>query len=74
MRKRYRIADNFRGDKIFVVGALTTNLLPTNKVTLPTVFCKLLVIVHSKWALSIVLLWLTMNVSIQQKKKFKSAS
>ena len=23
-----------------------------------TVFCKLLVIVHSKWALSIVLLWL----------------
>ncbi len=29
----YRIAGNFRG---FVVGGLTTNILPTNEATLPT--------------------------------------
>ena len=37
-------------DNIFVVAACTAGK--------GTVFCKLLVIVHSKWALSIVLLWL----------------
>ncbi len=38
--KIYHIACNFRGAKyscmVFVVGGLTTNILPTNEATLPT--------------------------------------
>ncbi len=40
LTSKYRIACNFRGGKIlvvFVVGGLTTNILPTNEATLPTV-------------------------------------
>ncbi len=37
----YRIACNFVGQifLVFVVGGLTTNMLPTNKATLPTFTC-----------------------------------
>ncbi len=43
----YRIAGNFRpGQKIFVVGAQTTNILPTNEATLSTFTCNHENIIH----------------------------